>query len=85
MWNIRSFENVRYKKVLFLVWPFGGLFIALQLGLIGFGFSLVVIKFCLEKSEVVTLSYLSLNLISLVSLCKDIPPKIMIIYEVKKR
>ena len=47
MWNILSFEIVQKIKGLFLVWTLGGLFIAFQISLLEFGFSFLVLHFCL--------------------------------------
>ena len=60
-----SFDIVQKTKGLFLVWPFGGFFLAFQLGFLEYGLSLLVLHFCLEKSVVRTLSHLSLTLSSL--------------------
>ena len=45
MWNILPFEILQKTKGLFLVWTFGGFFIALQLGLLEILFSLLVMHF----------------------------------------
>ena len=44
-WHVLTFEMLHKIKGLFLVWPLGGFFIAFQLGLIEFGFSLLGIHF----------------------------------------
>ena len=77
-------STLEESMCLFLVWPLGGLFLALQLVLIDFGLSLLVLHFCLAKSVVGNLRHLSLTLSILEILCKSIPLKIMIIYEAKK-
>ena len=85
MWNIQSFEKFHKKKGMFLVWSLGGLFLAFQLGLIEFVLSLLDTNVCLTKSFVENCIHIILNLSSLKSLCKIIPPNIRIIYEAKKR
>ena len=45
MWHTLSFDIVHIKKGMFLVWPLGGFFIASQLGLLYFGFYLLVLIF----------------------------------------
>ena len=79
MWHIVYFEIVQKTKGLFLVWPFGGLFLAFQLGLLEFGFSFLVLHFCLSKSVVGKLSHLSLTLSIMESLLKDKPQIIRMI------
>ena len=85
MWYILFFEIRQKTKDIFLVWPLGGFFIAFQLGLIEFVLSLLDIYVCLTKSFVENCIHIILNLSSLKSLCKIIPPNIRIIYEAKKR
>ena len=67
MWNILHFE-IAQKKSMFLMWPLGGLFLALQLGLLEFGLYLMVMYFFLANSVVGTIRHLILNLSSLESL-----------------
>ena len=50
MWNIISFGIVKNTKSLFLVWPLGDLFLALQLGLLELELSLLVLHFFLSNS-----------------------------------
>ena len=69
---------------MFLVWPLGSLFLAFQLVLLEFGFSLLVLHFCLTKSVVGTLSHLIFNFIIFKILCKNTPPNIRAIAEAKK-
>ena len=85
MWHILSFEILQNTKGLFLVLPLGVFFLVFQLGLLEFGFYLLVLNFCPVKSVVVTLIYLILTLKRLDILCKNIPPNIRIIAEAKKR
>ena len=79
MWHILSFEIVSNTKGLFLVWPLGGFFFFFQ------RLSLLVIYVCLAKSVVDALIHLSLTFISVESVCKNLPTKIRIIDEAKKR
>ena len=65
MCHIISFEILKNTMGLFLVWPLRGFFLAFQLGLLEFGFSLLVPHYFLEKSVLDTLSHLSLILTSL--------------------
>ena len=58
-------------KGLFLVWTWGGLFLAFRLGLFYFVLSLLVMHFCISKTYFETLIYLRLNFISLESTCKN--------------
>ena len=85
IFHILSFEIVQKKKGLFLVWTLGGFFLAFQLSLLEFGFSVLVLNFCLEKSVVGTLGHLSFTLSILDSLRKNIPPNIRMISDPKKR
>ena len=85
MWHILSFTILQTTKGLFLVWHLGGFFIVFQLGLIEFGFSLLVLNFCLAKSVAGTLIHLILTLSILDSLCKNKLPNIRTISETKKR
>ena len=85
MWDILYFEIVHKTKGVFLVWPLGGLYLAFQLSILEFGFSLLVLIFFLAKSVVGTLIQLKFNLSSLESLCKNKPPNIRLFDEVKKR
>ena len=73
------FEKIQQTKGLFLVWPLGVLFLSFQMGLIGFGLSLLFMHFYLSKSTVGTLNHLSLTLSSLYSLCKNTPLNIRMI------
>ena len=72
-------------KVLFLVWPLGGFFLAFRLGLLESGFSLLVLHFFSCKVSCCTLIHLIPTLSSLEILCKNKPPRIKTIYEAKKR
>ena len=71
------------------IYTLGGFFLAFQLGLIGFGLSLLVIPngyaFFLANSVVGALSHLILVFSVLDILCKNIPLKIRMIYEAKKK
>ena len=71
-------------RKLSLVWPLGGFFLALQISLIEFGLSLLVLNFCLAYSVVRTLSQLSLTLCSLEILRKNKRLNIRMIDEAKK-
>ena len=85
MWNILSFEMVQKKKALFLVCPFGGLFLDFPLVLLGFGFYILIMNLFLAKSSVGNISHLNLSLSILESLSKNIPPNIRMIDEAKKK
>ena len=74
MWHTTSFETIQYTKGLLLLWPFGGLFLASQMGLLDFGFSLLFLKFCFEEKTVCTL----------ISYVENIPPNIRMIVYTKK-
>ena len=76
--------NFAVDKGSVLLCHLGGLFLDFQLDLIDFGFSLLVVHFCLAKSVVGTLSHLSLNLTNLERICENKPPKISMIAEAKK-
>ena len=82
MWNTISFEIVQ-KNILGVACG-GGFFLALQISLIEFGLSLLVLNFCLTNSVVRTLSQLSLTLCSLDILRKNKRLNIKIIDEAKK-
>ena len=84
MWNIISFEILQKTKGLYLVWHLGGFFIALQLSLLEFGFSLLVLSFCLSKSVFSILIQFSLTFNILYSPCKNKPPNIRMVAESKK-
>ena len=62
MWHKLSFKIVQKPKGIFLVGPLGELFLAFQMYALEFGFSLLVIHFCLEKSGVGSLGHLTLTL-----------------------
>ena len=47
IWYILPYESVQNKKGLFLVWPLGVVFLTLQMGLLEFGLSLLVMIFFL--------------------------------------
>ena len=47
MWHTPSFEIVQKTMGLFLVWHLGGFFLAFQMGLLEFGFYLLVLHFVL--------------------------------------
>ena len=70
IWHILYFEIMYKTKDLFLGWPFGGVFLALQLVLLEFGLYLLIMPSCMLKSIFGTLNQLSLALIILYSLCK---------------
>ena len=76
------FWDCAEKKGIFLVWPLVGFFIALQLSLNGFGFSLLVLIF-LEKSLIVTPNQFILTFIILDILCKNKPPNSRMIDEAR--
>ena len=84
MLHILSFENVHKNKGVLLMRNLGGFFIAFHLGLIELKLPLLVMIF-LAKSVVGTLKHLCLTLISLKSICKNIPPNISMIDEAKKK
>ena len=83
MRHILLFDIVQYTKGLFSVGTLGGFFLAFQLGLIGFGFDLLVLQYFLSKSVVGTIIHLSLTFIIMKRLCKNRPPKIRMIAEAK--
>ena len=85
MWHTISFKIVQKTEGLFLVWHLERFFLAFQLGLLEFVFSLLVIYSCLAKPFFGTLSHLRLTLSGLESLCKYKPPNIRMNYEAKKR
>ena len=86
MWYILSFEMVHKTKGIFWcgIWE-ASFFPYFQLGLIDFGFYLLLLNSCLTKSAIGNLSHLSSNLSSLDSLCKNTPTNIRMIYEAKTR
>ena len=73
------------KKGIFLVWPLGGFFLAFQIILLGFVFSLLVLHFYIVKSVFGILIQLSLTLSILEILFKNKPPNISMVSEAKKR
>ena len=85
MWYILSFEIVQKRKGIFLVRPLGVFFLALHIGLLEFGFYLLVLHSFLANSVFGTLIQLILNFSILESLCKNKPPNISIIDYSKKR
>ena len=85
MWHIPSFWNSAEKNCLFLLWPLGGFFLAFQLRLLEFGFSLLVLHFCLSNSVVGNISQLSLTLSIPDILCKNKPSNIRIIVKANNR
>ena len=66
------------------MWPLGGFFLASQLVLLEFRFSLLVMHFCLENPVVGTLIHLRLTLSSLEIPYKNKPPDIKTIFEAKE-
>ena len=85
MLHIPSLEISHNTKGIFWVCPLGGFFLAYQLGLLKFGFYLLVLNFCLSNSVVGNLSHLILTLSILDIKCKNIPPNISMIDDSKKR
>ena len=65
------------------MWYFRGLFLAFPLVLLYFGFSILFLHFCFEKPAFGNSIHLSLTLLSLERLCKNIPLKIGMIVEAK--
>ena len=82
---ILYFKSVQKTKVIFLVGPLGGIFIAFQLGLLVFGFFLLALHVCFSKYIVVNLRHLSLILSILEILCINYPPNGRMIAEAQNK
>ena len=79
-----TFYYLKICRKKWSIFSFGRLRFAFQLGLLEFGFPILVLYFCLAKSFVGTLIHLILTFSSLESLRKNKPPNIRIIAEAKK-